>query len=176
MKWFGLSPDDQYYNNWILFREDDDDGIVMRDRYRNDACVMCGKLDEYAAVRSGIDDDVVIRAKIDSHDFVCVSTRAQELDDNTDFVGTSDDFICFSTRAQELVRAEGILGLGFVPLPDQRYSIAIPTMSVEVNLDLAGMRFFEVDPKKCGRIDNNQQEGIARMRKRVTAIVVPQDR
>ncbi len=62
MRWFGLSPKDRYYIDWTLF-QDEDDRLELRGRYHDRKCAKCGKVDEYAAVRSGIDDGVAIRAK-----------------------------------------------------------------------------------------------------------------
>lgn len=131
MKWYKLVPKDQHRNNWILFRDVDDKPIHLRERYRRAACQSCGKLDEYAAVRSGIDDDVRIAA-------------------TSDVVGTDDDFLCFSEKSRQILDGLGVQGLDFVPLSGQRYSIAIPRMFVEVDVHKSGMQFFR-QCMSCGR-------------------------
>ena len=63
MKYFWLAPKDQRHNNWIIYRENRN--LTLREGYRGLACAGCHKVDEEAAIQSGIDADVKIRSRSD---------------------------------------------------------------------------------------------------------------
>jgi len=90
---------------------------------------LCGKLDEVDAIKRGIDPNITIRSK-------------------RDFIGTTDGFKVVTRRAVEAFREDGIKGLRFIPLPDQKHFVPWPEMRVKTDLSKAG---FEYVGPKCGR-------------------------
>ena len=129
MRWYTLFPKDQRYNNWILYSEEPEPDlrIAVRAIYAASACASCGKVDEYASIRSRIDDNVAIRA-------------------TTDVVGTSDGFICLSLRVVDIMGNAGIHGLDLIRLPCKRYLVGIPTVVALTDAATSGMDFID----KCG--------------------------
>jgi len=133
MKYYWIFGKDERHNNWLLYRDDMERGRLLRDRYAALPCVKCGKVDEQAAVRSGLDGDIAIRSQ-------------------REFVQTSDGFICVSRRVKDLCEAQRIAGWEFIPIPgDSRYWLCLPTTVVPV-VDEAtcGMEFHN-PCTKCGR-------------------------
>lgn len=112
MQWFWLAPNEQRYNNYVLYEERP--LVRIRTRYENLACPQCHKVDDAAALRSGR-DPVVLRAR-------------------TDVVGTSDDIYCVSEAFRELFISHGMSGLDFLDIPGQtKYEVALPTFWATVD-------------------------------------------
>lgn len=131
--YYWLVPKDQRHNNWILYNDSLESGVVLRTRYAGMQCPSCRKLDETAAITSkGIDPDVQIRAK-------------------SDYLSTDDGFICLSRRAYEIVIGHEICGWTFVPLlGDNRYFLALPERELVTEMQKVGMEFHVKCPN-CGR-------------------------
>ncbi|MCS7017373.1 MAG: hypothetical protein NZM42_14820 [Gemmatales bacterium] len=131
--YYWLVPKDQRHNNWILYTDSLESGVVLRPRYAGMECPRCRKLDETTAIKlKGIDPDVRIRAK-------------------TDYLITDDGFICVSRRAYEVIVDNEIGGWNVVPLPgDDRYMLALPERELVTDMQKVGMK-FHVKCLQCSR-------------------------
>lgn len=131
--YYWLVPKDQRHNNWILYNDSLETGVILRPRYAGMQCSSCRKLDETAAIKfKGIDPDVRIHAK-------------------SDYLSTDDGFICISRKAYEIVVYHEIGGWNFIPLPgDHHYLIALPERELVTDMQKVGMEFHAKCPK-CGR-------------------------
>jgi hypothetical protein len=134
VKYFWLSSKDQYYNNWIFFKESSSKGVQLRERYQGLCCPLwrCRKFDELVAIQLGIEPDVKIQSR-------------------SDFLTTNDGLICVSQKVCDVISQHGIVGFRLVKLPgDERYTIGLPSLVAETDLDTSGMEFHGQCPN-CGR-------------------------
>ena len=134
LRFYWLYCKDQRHNNWILKYEDASAAIIWRDRYVHMRCGTCGKVDEYAAVRSGIDDDVTIRVR-----------------KGTDFFRSSDGLICLSRKAHDVIQDNHIRGFEFVALPDPDYFVVLPTSWIEIEIERCEELTRMGECPDCGR-------------------------
>ena len=119
-------PKDQYYNNWIFWREGPP--RTARDSYRSLQCAVCKKIDEFKAIHLPVEREVKVRSR-------------------DDIVGTEDGIIAISIRMKTLLDSENAKGLEYVPLPgDDKYTLIWPTTFLPVDLTKAG---FQYDGEKC---------------------------
>ena len=131
MKYYWLAPKDQRVNNWILHREHSITGVELREQYRGLRCEKCNKLDELAALELGIDDQTRIRSR-------------------SDYLITDDGFICVSNLTRHVIETNGVHGVYFRILSDDRYAIALPIELAKTNREIAGMEFYR-QCLSCGR-------------------------
>ena len=133
MMYYDLTPGGNPAQTWLFRRIDPEAGLVLRDRYAAAAFPRCKKLDEFAALQSGIDPAARIRTKKD----VCAS---------------AEWMLCAAERFQEVVAAEGVGGLEFLPLPGSPgMAVVLPRRRVPVRRDACGMRFVGTPCAACGR-------------------------
>lgn len=127
MQWFWLSASEQRYNNWVLYKEATSMRPVhLRARYERFTCPECRKIDEDAALRSGI-DNVRLRAK-------------------TDLLLTSDNVLCFSEKLRDIFVSHHVMGLEFLEILGQsRYQVVLPTHLVEVDLSKTTFQYEDRD-------------------------------
>ena len=54
-------------NDFSVYRHIDSDGnLVLRSRYRDLACTLCGKIDEMEALKRGLEIDAQIKTSLDT--------------------------------------------------------------------------------------------------------------
>lgn len=126
MKLYWLVPKDQRNNNWVFFTESVDTGASLRDEYQSLRCHECGKIDELAAILSGISTGVKIRSK-------------------SDYLITDDGLVCTRHSLQSLL-SELLPGqLQFIRLPgDENYSILLPQKMCSVDRNRAHLESHRV--------------------------------
>jgi hypothetical protein len=107
MKYYILSPSENRNNIWLLGYDDMEKGHLLFEKYAALVCPNCGKVDEDAAIRMGLD-------------------QCSKIASNRDYVGTDDGFILVSRRFQEAANTEGIVGMRFIALGDSRYCLMEP--------------------------------------------------
>ena len=131
-KWYWIVPKDQRYNNWILHADNPKTGRRLRDRYSDRVCPRCHKLDEFEALKGGIDNDVAIRSR-------------------SDFFRTDDGFYVVSSKAKGIVESSQLSSVQFFSLPGtDEFHILMPTEFVATDTDNAGMEFHR-SCNHCGR-------------------------
>lgn len=136
-KLYWVVPDDSRGATFILYEMTGPDRILsLKSAYADLKCNSCGKVDEFAAIRSNPDLERI-----------SIATRR-------DIICTADDFVCVSSRFVEMCNREKISGLEFFPIGrKQPFFLAIPSIVLRVSRELAqsvGMKLF--DPcDKCGR-------------------------
>lgn len=129
MRWV-FCDENERFANWILF--ENTKARKLRDRYKQFQCPRCKKVDELAALASGIDEDVVIKFK-------------------TDFTRSYDGLICISQRIAELFSAEGVKGASRIPIPNGDAFILFPRKLTTVK-DIANSGMKATKPcTVCGR-------------------------
>src|SRR5215813_9853129 len=126
MKLYNLVPADSRFDDWLFWYEDADAYRRPKPIYSDLVCAKCGKLDEVAAINRGIDPSVTIKSK-------------------RDFIEMSDGIMTVSLHAKEVIIGEGVKGLRFIPLPDQKHWVPWPEVRVKTDLSKAGFEF--VGPK-----------------------------
>lgn len=113
--------------DFVLFRLDRKSGrLVFHGQFADLACVSCGKLCEYTALRRGIPPQFRLKC-------------------NADFAITGDHIYCVSLKFRKIITDHGIKGLDFLPIPKQpgRF-IVIPTVIAPTDMKIsreAGMKF-----------------------------------
>lgn len=128
--WHWLSTKDQYYNNYIFWK--DTTKREIRATYEHLVCNKCHKLDEEKALKLGIESDVKIRSR-------------------DDCVATSDGMICVTERFREVLKEHGVTGLSYIPLPDGKYYIVQPERWLHIDVDKAGFKYMGKPCPICGR-------------------------
>lgn len=120
------------HKTWILYRYNVESGRSLRERYAGLPCQGCGKFDEIAAVRSGIDRDVVFPVELD-------------------YFNTDDGFACVGSRLRDYLETRQVQGCEFLELPgDPRYSLCLPAVEIPVDRDLCEMWSYH-ECELCGR-------------------------
>jgi len=132
MRLYNLVPTDNRYNDWLFWYEDEAGYVRPRNFYADLVCGLCGKLDEVAAINRGIDPSVTIKSK-------------------RDFIEMSDGIMTVSLHAKEVIIGEGVKGLRFIPLPDQKHWVPWPEVRVKTDLSKAGFEFEWPRCSRCGR-------------------------
>ena len=132
MRLYNLVPADSPVNDWLFWYEDDAGFLRPRQSYADLVCRACGKLDEIAAIKRGIDPGVTIKSR-------------------RDIIELSDGQIAVSGRAREVFQHAGIKGLRFIQIPNGNRTVLWPDVRVRTDPNTAGFEF--VDPKcyACGR-------------------------
>ena len=130
-RWYWLFCDSVVDDrNWILYSFLD--RVRLRDRYIDFQCKKCKKVDEVAALRSGIADNIELRSRYDLF-------RSQ------------DDVLCASARVVEAFRKHRISGISRLSMPCGKYFVMLPQRRAEVtDCSSAGMRVFR-PCESCGR-------------------------
>lgn len=135
MNYFWLLCDrDPSFANWVLYERDPDKPLTLRSRYRRFQCSKCKKVDELAAIKSGLDNNVVIRSRKDI-------TRAY------------DDWIVVNQKAKAVLDSLAVTGVALLPLPDGKRYILLPKLRVQV-VDMSSpsaMRVYGPECPACGR-------------------------
>lgn len=131
MKWQWLYPSKDPSPIDVL-HEDGPDGVCrLRERYQHLACATCGKLDEYAAIRSGISK---------------IALRTKKMD-----LGYSEDDIYWcSPRFKEVLDTHKVGGLEYVPIHSDHFLLC-PTNIIEVDTENCGLDFRGQPCTACGR-------------------------
>src|SRR5262249_8530997 len=101
MKLYNLVPTDSPYNEWLFWYQDEAGYVRPRQFYVDLVCGLCGKLDEVVAINRGIDPSVIIKSK-------------------RDFIEMSDGLMTVSQHAKDVITGEGIKGLRFITILDQK--------------------------------------------------------
>lgn len=128
MHYYIIEPVDNCTNIWVLGYDDPVLGHRLFDEYLDLICANCGKVDETAAVRRGVNSFVRVRSHRDA---------------KRDFIGTEDGFFLVSQRFKSVVSDARITGLEMINIPgDRRFLLALPTR-VATNFASAGL---EVHP------------------------------
>jgi hypothetical protein len=124
MSWYWLLCDSVVADhNWVL--RDASGRVRLRERYEKFQCPSCKKVDELAALRSGIDADVQMRARFD-------------------MFATCEDMICVNQKVVSLFKTHKLTGVRFIPLPGDAYFLMYPTRLLEVtDISSSGMRLFK---------------------------------
>jgi len=133
--WFWLSSRDQASNNWIL---NENSFLSLRPRYRRFCCLGCSKVDEDAALQSGLDD-------------IAIQSRC-------DIFHSSDGVLCFSERARDVFASNGIQGVAFLPLPTpnkRKHEVALPTIVSPVNREKSGFQWTDYPQEPQPGLDNS---------------------
>jgi hypothetical protein len=132
MNYYWIAAGDQVVNNWLIYYQEADQSLKLRPKYTDLECKICGKVDEYAALKRGVDRDVRIISE-------------------TNVVGTDDGFIVFDTSIVASLKAAGVTGVDYDPLPgDSRYSIVLPRHFARIDLATSGVSRRNLC-KVCGR-------------------------
>jgi hypothetical protein len=132
MRLYNPVPTDSRYNEWLFWYQDEGGYVWPRQFYADLVCSACGKLDEVAAINRGIDPSVTIKSK-------------------RDFIGMTDGLISVSKRAKEVFIGEGVKGLRFIPLPDEKHWVVWPEIRVKTDLSKAGFELVGPRCARCGR-------------------------
>ena len=131
VKYYLPVPKDRRDFTWVLYRFQE--RLELRERYLPFRCPECRKVDEIAAIHSGVDADVRVKARAD----YCLS---------------SDGLILFSERLLQLCQTQGIGGFEPIALPgDPRYVIAFPTCLIKTDAARAGIELHGRVCSMCGR-------------------------
>ena len=129
--WHWWLFDEPNSGNLIVHSCIDDGPIVLRKRYKRMACPRCGKVDEYAAIRRGIDEDVRLRSR-------------------KDITLTADGFICITPRVVEFFREHQFRGIDLLPLPNGKHFVVMP--AAWARYDTTSGQIQSRDPcQACGR-------------------------
>lgn len=129
MEHFYLLSREVKYNNWILNIETPARHVMPE--YSPFVCKRCGKVDEVAAVRSGIRKDLKVRGAVD-------------------FLRSSDGLTIFSERARKRLSAIRMSGLDFTPIGVTGYYVAMPNRFIPVDVAASTMKFQRKCPQ-CNR-------------------------
>lgn len=125
MTYYQLFPLENRQNIWLFGYDDPTCGHQPFEQYSDLICPNCGKLDEWQAVRRGIDAKVRVKSKKDA-------TR--------DMLGTDDGFWLVTRVLRRALDGKGIVGLEYHELPgDERFLLAIPER-VETDVANAGVQ------------------------------------
>lgn len=132
-----MTKDDQPRNLWLFTKYSTRLGrrIPLLGEYERFQCHRCRKIDEIAALRTGVSPQVRVRAK-------------------TDVIGTSEDWTVVSERFRSLVEKHNIAGLEFAQIPaSPGFFAVIPTILVPIDeagcVKLGGS--FLGKCEQCGR-------------------------
>jgi hypothetical protein len=132
MKYYWLIADPEAsFANWILWRHRDKTGKTLRPRYAKFQCPSCKKLDELAAVKSGIDEDVVIKGR-------------------NDITRTFDHFLVVKEKVVRVFEALSVEGIRWQPLPGGKFNLVLPRRLIHVRDEEAVYRTYR-PCKRCGR-------------------------
>src|SRR4051812_41494729 len=105
--WLIADPDPSFAN-WILWRYADIAGKTLRLRYATFQCPNCKKVDELAAVKAGIDEDVEIKSR-------------------SDITTTFDHFLVVKEKVVRVFESLSVKGIRWQPLPGGKfYLVASP--------------------------------------------------
>lgn len=145
-----LTPDANPVSEFVLYRIGSDGRRVLRDEYRSLSCTGCGRVDEFAALRVGVADDVKIRSR-------------------KDFVATADWFISVSDRFREILEKERVVGAEFVAIPRASDRFILLPQLAPTEASKSGMKFIGTPCQTCGRY----RESI--YRPALSAMLIPPD-
>jgi len=129
MEFYYILSREVKYNNWILNLEHPKRRVMPE--YAHLVCDRCGKVDEVAAIRSGIRADIRIRGSVD-------------------FLRSSEGLTLFSERARESLKTKQIAGLEFIAVGTSGYYVALPKRFATVNVAVSTMK-FQRKCQKCSR-------------------------
>jgi hypothetical protein len=112
MKYYWLvSEINEGHANWVLFHHEPK--LRLRERYKKFQCSKCGKVDELKAIKSGFEDDVVIKSRT-------AVTRSYE------------KLIVVKANVVSLLKRLKVRGVKCEPLPDGKLFVWSPVRQVEV--------------------------------------------
>jgi hypothetical protein len=115
MNYYELVPDDQPWNNWLLFTEHKEPPYVVAEAAYSDCiCPKCGKIDHDKAFRIGFEKQRRIRAK-------------------GDLLATSEGFYCLSDRAKRVLESERLSGITLKPIPGAGWWVIDVSRRVEAD-------------------------------------------
>src|SRR5690242_15431496 len=98
MNYYRFSPNDQSWNNWLLFTEHrENPPLRIKERYQHLVCPKCRQFDFDAAFKGGFDLDVKIRAK---GDIVLTQDPAE-------------GFYCVNEKLRNIIEKKNIKGIRF---------------------------------------------------------------
>lgn len=113
MNYYQFSPNDQMWNNWLLFDEQKQEPrLSVKSQYKGLVCPKCLKFDYDKAFKAGFDSEIRIRAR-------------------GDFLESSDGFLCVSEKVKQLVDAQGVCGVSLKPVGKSGWHVANTTLRVE---------------------------------------------
>lgn len=151
MKYYAIDPKDTRYDNYVLFKDDADERLVVRDSYRHLQCRQCRKIDETAALELPLESDLKMSGPFEMHE-------------------THDGIYYCNARVRDIFDDRGISGVRFVQLPgDHTHSLMLPTVQSPVDRSVPGYEFVPPQCSVCGRF--SEVYGFARL----SALTVPED-
>lgn len=127
MDYFWLSTRGCSFDCLLLF-DSRKDNLTLFSRYSQFVCPECNKVDELAAIRTGLDPSVRVRSRFD-------------------LTETGDGFFCVSDKLANLIKSHHLSGVKTMPIPGGRFHALIPTRFLNVNVAQSGMRI--VNKKVC---------------------------
>lgn len=126
MNYYQFFPNDQVYNNWLLFEEHKLEPVVRPiTKYGQLICPRCGKFDHDLAYREGFESHYRFRVRGN----ICF---------------TSDDFYCVDDKTKSLISSHGIKGITMKKAGDSGWHVI--STDLRVNAD-SGV--YEPSPAVC---------------------------
>jgi len=115
MNYYQFSPNDQMWNNWLLFDEQKQEPrLLVKDQYKRLVCPKCLKFDYDKAFKAGFDSEIRIRAR-------------------GDFLESSDGFLCVSEKLKRLIYEQGVCGVSLKPAGKSGWHVVNVTIRVEAD-------------------------------------------
>jgi hypothetical protein len=127
MRRYLFSPDDQDWNNWLLFVEKDDEPLQVKPKYRTLVCPECLQYDRDKVFRRGFDSELRIRAR-------------------GDIFQTADGFYCVNERLRGIFQKHRIQGMKLKKLGKGGWYVV--SLTLRVNAD---RRVYKTEKDLDGR-------------------------